>query len=704
MANLKRAGALRDRLHFQQRTSVSDGFGNTLPGAGPYETRFTVMAAMRPLRGSEAVMASRLEGRQPYAVTVRAFAGLRDVTTDWRLVDARNINRVFDITSPLSDPDGEGKWLEFLVMEGGPTAGAVPVQTPPAITTEGPIATAEAEITIEGTADPYATVTVSAEGIDPMTVTTGASGGWSVTFEDLADGEHIFTAAQRVAHGPVSQESDALSVTVDRMLPEAPVIDTASPLVTTDTTPSISGTAEALSDVTIFLDGEEEAVTQADENGDWSWTFDELALGVYSVTATATDQAGNTGPSSAALSLTVGYSWMEGGEVYGADFNAGQYWREDASASLADNLATVRGSGATGINAAGTAKAFGNNAAVLLAGKGLDIWGPGRANKCQNYNANPPALLTPTTAAAFNAAIANMLATAASNGLTTFGVVDDPAAITAAGLSELCNGRVYYCDNSAGNTSARVEFVGPPGNLNTHALSIWWRAQTAGMQSQLRFQGGSGSTGNVSLTTTYQRSSAVGVANATTFNMYVNVNPGTIVYFILNQLEEGSIVFPPIVTAGAAATREASVETIPDFAALAAAAALGNGFDLRLKSNVSRISDPLARVLAAFGVDANNSCRVEIGTDNRVRAIMRKSGADVVSLASAALVAPPGLVEVRARFTPGDFLLAVTGLTGAASEAADALPALSTGRLGSALDGTKYLQGPIELATLKAAA
>ena len=114
----RRHGALRERLHFQKRGEVDDGWGNPIPGSGDFETQFTVFASMRPRTGGEEVTAARLSGRQPYVVRVRGSAVLRGVTTAWRLVDARNSNRIFAITSPLADPDGKNQWLEFIATEG----------------------------------------------------------------------------------------------------------------------------------------------------------------------------------------------------------------------------------------------------------------------------------------------------------------------------------------------------------------------------------------------------------------------------------------------------------------------------------------------------------------------------------------------------------------------------------------------------------
>lgn len=115
------AGDLRHRLLFQRRSDADDGWGNIIEGAGPFETVFSVRAAMQPKFGTETVMAARLAGQQPYVVTVRASMQMAAVTPAWRLVDARNSNRIFAITAPVTDPDGRNQWRELLVMEGKPS-------------------------------------------------------------------------------------------------------------------------------------------------------------------------------------------------------------------------------------------------------------------------------------------------------------------------------------------------------------------------------------------------------------------------------------------------------------------------------------------------------------------------------------------------------------------------------------------------------
>lgn len=116
--NFRRAGALRERLHCQKRGSEDDGWGGGPIGQGPFETAFTVASGMRPRTGGEEATAARLGGQQPYIVTVRNSSQTRQITTGWQLVDARNADRVFAVTSPPADPDGKNQWLEFLATEG----------------------------------------------------------------------------------------------------------------------------------------------------------------------------------------------------------------------------------------------------------------------------------------------------------------------------------------------------------------------------------------------------------------------------------------------------------------------------------------------------------------------------------------------------------------------------------------------------------
>lgn len=125
------SGALRSYIHLQKRGEVDDGFGNMVPG-GQFVTQFSVYANFRSLlrgtaSGVEDVFADRLQGNQPYVVTVRKAPAFENVTTAWRVADARsddgngNFTRIYNIKSPPTDSTNGYMWLEFIVRADEPS-------------------------------------------------------------------------------------------------------------------------------------------------------------------------------------------------------------------------------------------------------------------------------------------------------------------------------------------------------------------------------------------------------------------------------------------------------------------------------------------------------------------------------------------------------------------------------------------------------
>ena len=163
--------------------------------------------------------------------------------------------------------------------------------------------------TIAGTAEAGSTVTVSLDGAPVGTVTADALGVWSlVVASPLDQGPYTATAISVDGAGNTSPSSAPRTFTVDMVdtvAPAAPVLTAPAAFVNT-TTPAISGTAEAGSTVAVTVDGTPVGMVTADASGNWSITpSSPLAQGTHTVTATATDAAGNTGPSSAPRSFTV---------------------------------------------------------------------------------------------------------------------------------------------------------------------------------------------------------------------------------------------------------------------------------------------------------------------------------------------------------------------------------------------------------------
>ncbi|QQM29711.1 hypothetical protein JET14_15595 [Martelella lutilitoris] len=141
-------------------------------------------------------------------------------------------------------------------------------------------------------------------------------------------------------------------------------------------------------------------------------------------------------------------------------------------------------------------------------------------------------------------------------------VVDDTAALSAAGLSEVCaSGKVYRLDNTAGTADAFAVAAGDAGNTALHSISAYVRA--AAGEGYLRI---SGVVNSPSFTNAaYQRVTLDGYATTTGATFSVRARPGAVVYFILPQFEQSAVTSSPIVTSGGSAvTRPADKARLSD--------------------------------------------------------------------------------------------------------------------------------------------
>ncbi|WP_290579332.1 Ig-like domain-containing protein [Ketobacter sp.] len=178
----------------------------------------------------------------------------------------------------------------------------------------GDLITADTTLLISGSAEAGATVEVFVDGISRGTTSADVTGVWSydLSGSPLADGSYSITAEAVDVAGNRSVTSAAFSLTVDSTAPPAPVVsaistDTAvQDGVTSDATLVFSGSAEVDAAVTVYLDGSSIGSAVA-SGGVWSFDYSGTALadGSYSVTATATDVAGNVSAASAAFALVV---------------------------------------------------------------------------------------------------------------------------------------------------------------------------------------------------------------------------------------------------------------------------------------------------------------------------------------------------------------------------------------------------------------
>ena len=172
--------------------------------------------------------------------------------------------------------------------------------------------TNDATLTLTGTAEANSTVKVFDGATLLGSVVANGSGAWTYTTAALANGAHSLTATASDAAGNTSAASAALTVTIDTTAPVAPIIasfstdsGTVGDGITNDNTLTLTGTAEANSTVKVFDGATLLGSVVANGSGAWSYTTAALANGAHSLTATASDAAGNTGAASAALSVTI---------------------------------------------------------------------------------------------------------------------------------------------------------------------------------------------------------------------------------------------------------------------------------------------------------------------------------------------------------------------------------------------------------------
>lgn len=149
-------------------------------------------------------------------------------------------------------------------------------------------------VSLSGTAEAGATIILTGAGGVPInagTITADTDGKWSVTLNPaLPDGSLVTV----IARDNLGNESAPASILIDAIAPDAPVIAPSNGLV-------ITGTAEAGSLVTVSAGGSVIGTAQAGANGNWTFTPSPAVGGGISLTATATDAAGNPSPPSAAV-------------------------------------------------------------------------------------------------------------------------------------------------------------------------------------------------------------------------------------------------------------------------------------------------------------------------------------------------------------------------------------------------------------------
>jgi SPP1 family predicted phage head-tail adaptor len=112
MAKQRSAGDLFNKVAFDERVEGDRGDGVTV---GEWQERFSVRAGFTHMRGGEAVMANRLQGKHTIVIMVRSSSQTRQVGTDWQVRDVRSgvAYNITDIT-----PSDDRAWLDLLCESG----------------------------------------------------------------------------------------------------------------------------------------------------------------------------------------------------------------------------------------------------------------------------------------------------------------------------------------------------------------------------------------------------------------------------------------------------------------------------------------------------------------------------------------------------------------------------------------------------------
>lgn len=392
--------------------------------------------------------------------------------------------------------------------------------------------------------------------------------------------------------------------------------------------------------------------------------------------------------------------------VWAADFVACSYARLGEPAGLSDMLSTVRSGPAAGAGTNGAYIFFDVDEPVLLPGLGLGIWGQftalwanGNKPGVSPWANNSGASRTSTgefKAGLFHPAIVNAAADYSANGYAGTVYTGSIAALSGSPITV----RARYAPGDTGRFRVSL------GNSTTAAASTA-RGMAGNLAAATALAGSIASVVNIE--------EAEGYTAIVTFvpdftgparicaGPDGNVGGSSEEGFIWGLDGVAGLVSPPWVSdRSPAPTRLATDHRIRGFAALAAAGDFSNGIGIAAKVDLLSLSRGTAATIAAFGEDAGNCVKLQIGTDNKVRLVIRHDGSDELDLVTGSAFATAGEKEISAFVVPGHFSLAATGLEGAESGAGVALPdvAATDPSVGS-LWNTQHLQGVLKEMVLK---
>ncbi|UZN48804.1 BapA prefix-like domain-containing protein [Cupriavidus cauae] len=290
--------------------TATDAAGNTSPASTAFDLTVDTAPPAVPVivQANGNTIAGTADANSTIAIDTNG-----DGTPDATVTADGAGNWTYTPTTPLAD----GATVSVTATDPAGNASAPATATVDAVAPGTPTIAPTNGTLLQGTAEANSTVNIdtNGDGTADATVTADGAGNWTYTpTAPLADG----TVVEVTATDAAGNTSAPATETVDAAAPSAPSIDTvvddvdpvSAPLTSGDSTndamPTIAGTAEANSTVQIFNGTTLIGTATADGSGNWTFSpTTPLADGSYSLTAVATDAAGNTSPASAAFDFTV---------------------------------------------------------------------------------------------------------------------------------------------------------------------------------------------------------------------------------------------------------------------------------------------------------------------------------------------------------------------------------------------------------------
>ncbi|HYG83253.1 MAG TPA: Ig-like domain-containing protein [Verrucomicrobiae bacterium] len=212
----------------------------------------------------------------------------------------------------------ESNWVNITIDTVAPSITAAPDMTPTTDTGASSTDNITSDTTPDftGSCTPGDTVKLYSDGTQVGSQTCPPSGTYVITATTLTAGGHVITATFTDPAGNTSSPSPALNITILTTAPaalSAPDMTAATDTgasntdnITSNPTPTFTGTCTSGDTITLYLNGATIAPTQVCSGGTYTITpTAPIASGTHSLTVTATNVAGVTSPQSPALPFTI---------------------------------------------------------------------------------------------------------------------------------------------------------------------------------------------------------------------------------------------------------------------------------------------------------------------------------------------------------------------------------------------------------------